>query len=98
MKRLDVGLAAEEPEELMNDRLEVDSLRGNQREAIGQIEPHLPTEDAQGPGAGAVRLGAPGFEDMAHEVEILLHGSLLTGHRPDPIYPSEQVARARRSA
>src|SRR5690606_19721472 len=40
-----VGLALEEPEELMHDRFQVQLLRGDEREAVGEVETHLPPED-----------------------------------------------------
>ena len=51
-----VRLAAQEPQQLVDDRLEVQLLRRHQRKAVGQIEPHLVAEDAARAGAGAIAL------------------------------------------
>ena len=47
---------AQEPEQLVDDRLEVQLLGGDERKAGGQIEAHLVAEHAERAGAGAVGL------------------------------------------
>src|SRR5256885_13362576 len=50
----DVGVAGEEPEQLVDDRLEMQLLGRDERKASAEIEAHLMAEDRQGAGAGAV--------------------------------------------
>jgi hypothetical protein len=69
----DVGVAGEEPQQLMDDRLEMQLLGGDQRKASGEIEPHLMAEYRQGAGAGAVMLFDAIGENTFHQVEILAH-------------------------
>src|SRR5690606_18505595 len=53
-KPLHVALAAQEPEQLDRDGLEVHPLGGDEREALSEVEADLATEDAAGAGAGAI--------------------------------------------
>src|SRR5262249_12550406 len=55
------------------DRLEMDLLRGEQRESGGEIEAHLPAERGQRAGPGAVTLPVPVIEHVTHEIEVGLH-------------------------
>ena len=68
-----VRVAAQEPEELADDRADVHLLRRHEREAVGQVEPHLVAEDAERAGARAVGLRDPVVEHALQEVEVLLH-------------------------
>jgi hypothetical protein len=68
-----IGLAAQEPKQLIDDRLQVHFLRRDQRKSRGQIEAHLVTEHGQRARAGAVRLARAVLADVTHEVEIGLH-------------------------
>jgi hypothetical protein len=69
-----IGLAAQEPQQLVDDRLEVQLLGGDQREAGGEVEAHLPAERGERAGAGAVGPAGTVLEHVAHEVEVLAHG------------------------
>src|SRR5690606_27820361 len=69
----DVGLALQEPQQLVHDRAQVQLLGGDQREALAQVEAHLPAEHAAGPGAGAVVLVGTVLEHVAQQVEVLAH-------------------------
>ncbi len=71
---LDVGVAGEEPQQLMDDGFQVQLLGRQKREAGAQVEPHLITENAHRPGAGAVALGNALVADVTEKVEILFHG------------------------
>ena len=73
----DVRLAAEEPQQLVDDRLEVQLLGRHQRKAVGQVEPHLVAEDAPRAGAGAVALGDAFVENPLHQIEVLSHDDEL---------------------
>ncbi|GMA20152.1 hypothetical protein GCM10025862_21730 [Arsenicicoccus piscis] len=69
----DVGVAAQEPEQLADDRAQVQPLGGEHGEAGREVEAHLVAEDAAGAGAGAVGLVHAGGEHVVEQVEILLH-------------------------
>src|SRR5580765_49341 len=66
-----VGVAAQEPEQLVEDRLDVQLLGGEQREAVAQVEAQLPAEHRQRAGAGAVGLARAALEHFAEEIEVL---------------------------
>src|SRR5699024_3638042 len=68
-----VGVPAQEPQQLTDDRPQVQLLGRQRGEARGEVEPHLVAEDRQGPGAGAVALLHALVEDPAQEVQVLLH-------------------------
>ena len=60
----------------MNDRLKVDPLGGDEREALREVEPDLAAEDARGPRSGAVGLGCPVGIDVGEEFfELGVHGA-----------------------
>src|SRR5699024_3704294 len=73
----DVGVAAEEPEQLPDDGAKVQALGGEDGEAVGEVEAHLVAEDRQRAGAGAVVLAHALGADPLEEVEVGLHGSSL---------------------
>jgi hypothetical protein len=65
LQRRHVGLAAQKPQQLVQDRPQMQPLRGQQREPTAQIEAHLVAEDPERAGAGAVVARAPLVEDAA---------------------------------
>ena len=69
----DVGVAAQEPQQLDDDRLQVQLLGRHQRKALRQIEAHLVAEDRAGAGAGAVGFCGAFVQHLAHQVQIRLH-------------------------
>ena len=72
----DVGVAAEEPEQFVDDRAEVEFFGGEAGEAgVGvEVEAHLVAEDGPGAGAGAVGLVDAVVEDVLEQLEVLAHG------------------------
>ena len=60
-----VGVAAQEPEQLVEDRLEVQLLGGEQREAVAEVEAQLPAEHRERAGAGAVGLARAALQHFA---------------------------------
>ena len=70
---LDVGVAGNEPEQLVDNGLEVDLLGGEQGEALREVEAHLVAEDALRAHPGAVVLHHAVVHDFLQEVEVLLH-------------------------
>ena len=75
-----VGVAGDEPEQLVDDRLQVQFLGREQREAPGEVEAHLRAEDRQGPGAGPVGLPGATREHMREEIEVLAFAGGQGGH------------------
>ena len=79
LQPLDVGVAAQEPQQLAEDRLRVwIFLVVTSGKPARQVEAHLVAEHAAGAGAGAVALLDALVEDALEEIEVGLHvGSLL---------------------
>jgi hypothetical protein len=76
----DVRIPGQEPEELVDDRAQVELLGGQQREPLGEVEAHLVAEDREGAGAGAVGLRGPVIEDVLEQVQVGPHcGESNTG-------------------
>ena len=69
----DVGVAAEHPQQLVDDGLQVHLLGGDQREALLEVETHLVAEHADGARARAVAFLHAVVEDVLEQVEVLLH-------------------------
>ena len=64
LKRSGVRVASNEPEQLVNDGLQVQLLGGDQRKSLPQVETHLIAERTQCPGAGTVELSGSTGEDV----------------------------------
>ena len=60
----DIGFAFQKPEQLVNNRTQMQLFRRHQRKPCIQIEAHLGTEYRSGAGAGAVGLLRAVFHDM----------------------------------
>ena len=56
LKILHVGVALQKPKQLVDYRLQVQLLRGEQGEALTHVETHLVSENAYRTGSGAVVL------------------------------------------
>ena len=79
VKVFDVRVAAQKPEQFINDGLGVDLLRGEQRKRFAQRTTDLRAEDGIRARAGAVGLEPAVFEDVPQQIEILNHrGKNLT--------------------
>ncbi|MNF38376.1 hypothetical protein D3C84_193210 [compost metagenome] len=94
---LDVGVALEEPQQLVDDRFQVALLGGDQREAGGQVEAHLVAEHAVGAGAGAVGLEGAGLAHQAHQVEVLFHRGLGGTERGGMVRVDPPLLKGQRS-
>ena len=81
LQPMDIGFAAQEPEQFIDDGFQMHLLGGDQRKTLGQIEAHLVAEDGAGAGAGAVALFHARFEGQSHQIEILPHGEILADSR-----------------
>src|SRR5690606_13831217 len=73
-----ISLAAQEPQQLDDDRLEVKLLGGEQGKPLAQLEPHLPAEYAARARTGPVAAIDAVVEDVFQEIEILPHRCLPT--------------------
>src|SRR5208282_2673557 len=70
---LDISIPAEEPEQFVNDGLEMDPLRRQQREASGERKPRLSPEYGISARASAVPSALPVLQYMAQQIKILSH-------------------------
>src|SRR5579859_3301274 len=68
-----IGFALQEPQQFMDDRLQVNLLGGQQREARLQVKAQLRAEYAERAGAGAVLLAVAVLQNMPHQIEVLAH-------------------------
>src|SRR5690348_3228335 len=69
----DVRFAAQEPQQLDDDRAQMQFFGRKQWEAGGEVEAHLSPEPGQRARAGSVFLLDSMVEDQLHEIEILPH-------------------------
>src|SRR5262245_9057228 len=67
-----IGRALQEPEQLMDDRLHMQLLGGDEREALAEIEAHLMTEERERAGPGAVPFAGSALAHAGEEIEILV--------------------------
>ena len=63
-----IGVASEEPQEFMDDRLEMQLLGSEAGETLLKVETHLVAKHADGAGAGAVALLYTFGEDTVEQV------------------------------
>ncbi len=70
----DVAFPPEKPQQLDDDGAEVQFFGRDHREALGEIKPHLMSENAGRSGAGPVGFLYSFMENSSHQVVILLHG------------------------
>ncbi len=68
-----VRVASQKPQQLVDDGLEVQFLRRDDREPLPQIEPHLVSKDTECAGPGPVPAGRAGVENPLHQVQVLSH-------------------------
>ncbi len=68
---LDIGIAAQEPEQFVDDRLQMNPLGGDQRESGRQVVAELMPENGPGPGTGAVGFGGAALEDQPEQILVL---------------------------
>lgn len=73
LQPLHICFAAQEPKQFVDDGLEVNLFRGDERETGAQIEPRLRPKERISAGAGAVGFELALVEHEAEEVEIWLH-------------------------
>ena len=69
----DVRVAAQKPEQLVENGFGVDLFGGEQRKRIAQRTPDLRAEQGIGAGARAVRFELPVVEDVPEQIEVLNH-------------------------
>ena len=68
-----IGVAFEEPEQLVDDAFQVQLFGGYERKAFAEIKAHLVSKAGDRARTGAVIFFDALFEYVAHEVEVLLH-------------------------
>src|SRR5262245_53823236 len=68
-----VRIAGQKPQQLMNDRLQMQLLGRDQGKAFIERKPHLMSEHRQRPSSGAVALFDPAAENEFHQIKILAH-------------------------
>lgn len=83
-ERIVVGVAAQEPEQLLDNSLEEDALRGDQGESLGQIEPNLTSEDADRTDSGAVIFEGAILANIPQEVLICCVNHLNSNEQDAP--------------
>src|SRR6185437_9090307 len=86
----DVGVAAQEPDQLVHDRFQMQLLGGDQRKTLREIEAHLPAEHAARAGAGAVSLDGTVLQHFTQQIEVRTHGYFLA----EPGRPSSDAGNA----
>ncbi len=68
-----IGIAAQKPQQFVYNRLEMQLLGSDEREALVEVETHLVAEHRFGAGAGAIGFHHSVVEYMLKKVEILFH-------------------------
>jgi hypothetical protein len=72
---LNVCRPGQKPDELMDNGFEMELLRRNKRKSFLQVKAHLMRKNGNCTGAGAISFCCAMLLNMAHKVEILLHGA-----------------------
>ncbi len=72
-----IRVTFEKPQQLMDNRLKMELLGGQQRETILEIESHLITEHTPCAGTGTVSFLNPVIHYMLQQRQILLHLCIL---------------------
>ena len=70
---LDVGVALEKPQQLVDDGFCEDLLGGQEWEAVGHVHPDLRAEDTDGANAGSVRTGVSMVKNVLQQVKVWFH-------------------------
>ncbi len=93
-----VGVSLQEPQQLVNNRRDVNALCGHERKAFAEVETHLMAEDAQGARARPVFLLDAFIKHTPDQVEVGVHALHfvprplrlvgLTGHQGGEGFPS----------
>ncbi len=73
-----IGLPTQEPQQLVDDGLQVDLLGRHQRKSVRQPVPGLGTEQTVRPGPGPIRLETALLKDQPKEFVIRAHGISAT--------------------
>src|SRR5690606_5255226 len=73
----DIRIARKEPEQLMNDRFQMQLLRGEDRKAFRKVKAHLVAENTVGADTGAVRLEDTVTPNGTKKIKILFHWAIF---------------------
>ena len=79
----DIGVALQEPQQLVDDRAQVELFGGQAWEALTEIVANLTAEDGVRAGAGTIQAFLAVLEDIAKEIEVGFHADTLSA-----IFPS----------
>ena len=82
LQPFDIGVAAQEPQQFIDDRFQMHLFGGDQREARRQVVAELMAEQAAGAGSGAIGLVRALLENQAQQVLVRgrdRHVGQLTG-------------------
>src|SRR5579872_7222702 len=73
VKPRDVRFAAQKPQQLVDDRAQMDLLGGDERKSLLEVEAQLAAEERQRTGAGAICLAHAVAADLAQQIEVRRH-------------------------
>src|SRR5690606_37561482 len=73
LKPLDVGVPAQEPEQLDDDRTQMELLRREDGKPVREVEAHLVAEDRSRSDAGAIGAIDALVHDSLKQVQVLTH-------------------------
>ena len=73
---LHVGVALQKPKQLIDDRLQVELLRGQEREALLQVEAHLVAKHADRARTRSILFLYALVEHPVKQVKILFHADI----------------------
>jgi hypothetical protein len=71
-----VSVTAQKPQQLVDDRSQVQLFGGHQRKPGAQIEPQLRAEPAQRTDAGPIRFADPRIEHLSQQFQVRFHRQL----------------------
>ena len=75
VERTHVCVAAQKPEQLMDNRFQMQLLRCQERKSFPQIEPRLRPEDRERSGPGAIFARRAVVENKPEKIVVLAHAS-----------------------
>ena len=81
LQPVSVGIALEEPQEFVDDRLQMEFFGSEKGESLFEVETHLMTKDRDGARAGPVALFDAFCDNPVEQVDVLLHETLEISHR-----------------
>src|SRR5262245_25859362 len=74
---LDVRVASQKPQQLINDRFQMQLFRRHQRKPLRQVKPHLISKNTARSGARAIAFGRSAIQNVLEQFEILTQSAVL---------------------